>query len=38
MNEKSTYNNISVYDIRKKLGANLASIETLNLIKIIQLL
>ena len=29
MNEKSTYNNISVYNIRKKLGANLASIETL---------
>lgn len=30
MNEKSTYNNQSVYDIRKKLGKNLASIEKLD--------
>ena len=36
MNEKSSYNNLSVYDIRKNLGKNLASIEKLNLIKIIQ--
>ena len=29
MNEKSSYNNLSVYDIRKNLGKNLASIEKL---------